>query len=57
MNSLSSNVVSIDISFQAFLIDFLNVLFSGEAGGEEAGRGVSLHPSEFHSPIQTDVVW
>ena len=56
MNSLSSNVVSIDISFQTFLKDFLNVLFSREAGGE-AGRGVSLHLSEFRSPIQTDVVW
>ena len=56
MNSLSSNVVSIDISFQTFLKDFLNVLFSREAVGE-AGRGVSLHLSEFRSPIQTDVVW
>ena len=56
INSLSSNVVSIDISFQTFLKDFLNVLFSREAGGE-AGRGVSLHLSEFRSPIQTDVVW
>lgn len=57
MNVLSSNMVSIDISFQTFLKDFLNVLFSGEAGGEEARRGVSLHLSEFCSPIQTDVVW
>lgn len=38
MNSLSSNVVSIDISFQTFSEDFLKVLFSREAGGEERGE-------------------
>ena len=55
MNSLSSNVVSIDISFQTFSKDFLEVLFSREPGGEEEGE-VWLHLSKFHSPIQTGVV-
>lgn len=34
VNSLSSNGISIDINFWSFSQDFLNVLFSREAGGE-----------------------
>lgn len=43
MNFLSSSVVSIDISFWTFLRDFLNLLFSREAGGE---RGVCEFASQ-----------